>query len=280
MKRWSPVIILGLLLVIAGLPLEGGPRRRTLSTADYTEAAASFSAALQLRLKLDGTDSMTGNLRMAGHWLSNDGGNEGIWVGPTKYHGIATNTPEANWHLWDADETVRFLIQTASTTAQATYDLYTGKRRYRLSANGNTETFDVQDLSSGTLPIRMTASGTVIFFGPSHVFDRGTTCDIFTEVTLRDTWPVPLEDVLDYDFTTDLAGTLTLTAMSGDAGMSCYVRGAANAVYWIASATDFEWAIASTAGRLCVVADGDGTYSLLCNRGSDRTLAVHYQGSK
>jgi len=60
--------------------------------ASQTETA-SITNDLVLHLRLDGARTMTGNLRMGGYWVSNDGGNEGVWVGADGKVGIGTDTP-------------------------------------------------------------------------------------------------------------------------------------------------------------------------------------------
>jgi len=45
-------------------------------------------------LELDGTGSMTGNIRLNGNYLSGDGGNEGVFVSTTGNIGIGTTAPQ------------------------------------------------------------------------------------------------------------------------------------------------------------------------------------------
>ncbi|MCB0379336.1 MAG: hypothetical protein KDD33_12655 [Bdellovibrionales bacterium] len=47
----------------------------------------------------DGTTALTGNLKLNGHWLSNDGGDEGVYVDAAGYVGIGTTTPGSLLHV-------------------------------------------------------------------------------------------------------------------------------------------------------------------------------------
>jgi len=55
--------------------------------------ASAFNASDALLLRLDGSRAMTGNLKLNGNWLSNDGDSEGVYVGATGRVGIGTSIP-------------------------------------------------------------------------------------------------------------------------------------------------------------------------------------------
>jgi hypothetical protein len=67
--------------------------------------------------KADGSVPMTGNLQLNGHYLSGDGGNEGVFVDSTGNVGLGTGTPESALHIEAADSNVEMKIVNSSSTA-------------------------------------------------------------------------------------------------------------------------------------------------------------------
>lgn len=67
-----------------------------------------------------GDHMATGNLRLDHHWLSNDGGNEGIRITSGGRVGVGTSAPETDMHIYSGTASAQFLIESAS---EPTYNL-------------------------------------------------------------------------------------------------------------------------------------------------------------
>ena len=55
------------------------------------------------RLDINGKLHMRGNIKLNGNWLSNDGGDEGIYVASDGKVGIGTASPQLDLHIWDGN---------------------------------------------------------------------------------------------------------------------------------------------------------------------------------
>jgi len=89
--------------------------------ADVSAALSAANASDALNLRLDGSRAMTGNLRLGGKWLSNDGGDEGAYVAADGKVGIGTTAPAATLHVYNSGA-AEAIIQAKGPNSSTAYD--------------------------------------------------------------------------------------------------------------------------------------------------------------
>jgi hypothetical protein len=175
----------GLTAVFGGVTLTGGfiqnltapVNADDAATKDYVDTAVSGVSG---DFKKDGSVTMTGNLRLGGKYLSNDGGNEGVYVATDGKVGIGTNGPDSLLTIENnanSDTAINVKNSTNGTAAGTSVNLYTNNGQMGwLSAvatnfSGGDREGDRLTLSSsssaGGLNLTAGGSGDIQFFTSS-----------------------------------------------------------------------------------------------------------------